>query len=85
MGLETVAIRAPQTPCHAITMPQMMQMMHLAFLASPPLKNHLQHNLKQPSLEAPSSPSMWRVYVYLSRATPPNPLTTPFVRQTQLR
>ena len=85
VGLETVAFRAPQTPCHAITMPQMMQMMHLAFLASPPLKNHLQHNLKKPSLEAPSSPSMCRVYVYLSRATPPNPLTTHFVRQTQLR
>ena len=85
VGLETVAFRAPQNPCHAITMPQMMQIMHLAFLASPPLKNHLQHNLKKPSLEAPSSPSMCRVYVYLSRATPPNPLTTHFVRQTQLR
>ena len=54
VGLETVAFRAPQTPCHAITMPQMMQMMHLAFLASPPLKNHLQHNLKKPSLDVPS-------------------------------
>ena len=50
--------------------------MHLASLASPPLKNHLQHNLKKPSLEAPSSPSMCRVDVYLSRATPPDPLTT---------
>ena len=47
------------------------------------LKNHLQHNLKKPSLDAPSSPSMCRIYVYLSRATPP--LTTHFVRQTQLR
>ena len=64
---------------------QMMQMMQIAFLASPPLKNHLQHNLKIPSLDAPSSPSMCRVYVYLLRATPPDPLTTHFVRQTQLR
>ena len=50
-----------------------MQMMQIAFLASPPLKNHLQHNLKKPSLDAPSSPSMCRVYVYLLRATPPRP------------
>ena len=64
----------------------MMQMMQIALLASPPLKNHLQHNLKKPSLDAPSSPSMCRVYVYLLRATPPpDPLTTHFVRQTQLR
>ena len=62
----------------------MMQMMQIAFLASPPLKNHLQHNLKKPSLDAPSSPSMCRVYVYPLR-TPPDPLTTHFVRQTQLR
>ena len=58
--------------------------MQIAFLASPPLKNHLQHNLKKPSLDAPSSPSTCRVYVYLLRATPPDPLTTHFVRQAQL-
>ena len=52
-----------------------MHMMQIAFLASPPLKNRLQHNLKKPSLDAPSSPSMRRVYVYLLRATPPGPLT----------
>ena len=63
---------------------QMMQVMQIAFLASPPLKNHLQHNLKKPSIRPPSSPSMCRVYVYLLRATPPNPLTTHFVRQAQL-
>ena len=61
-----------------------MQMMQIAFLASPPLKNHLQHNLKKPSIRPPSSPSMCRVYVYLLRATPPDPLTTHFVRQAQL-
>ena len=59
--------------------------MQIAFLASPPVKNHLQHNLKKASLDAPSSPSMCRVYVYLLRATPPDPPTTHFVRQTQLR
>ena len=47
----------------------MMQMMQIAFLASPPLKNHL----KKPSIRPPSSPSMCRVYVYLLRATPPRP------------
>ena len=62
----------------------MMQMMQIAFLASPPLKNHLQDNLKKPSIRPPSSPSMCRVYVYLLRATPPDPLTTHFVRQAQL-
>ena len=51
----------------------MMQMMQSAFLASPPLKNHLQHNLKKPSIRPPSSPSMCRVYVYLLRATPARP------------
>ena len=50
---------------------QMMQVMQIAFLGSPPLKNHLQHNLKKTFLDAPSSPSMCRVYVYLLRATPP--------------
>ena len=48
-------------------------MMQVAFLASPPLKNHLQHNLKKPSIRPPSSPSMCRVYVHLLRATPPRP------------
>ena len=42
----------------------MMQMMHFAFLASPPLKHHLQHNLKKSSLEAPSSPNMCRINIY---------------------
>ena len=32
----------------------------------------------------PPPPSMCRVYVYLLRATPPDPLTTHFVRQAQL-
>ena len=61
----------------------MMQVMQIAFLASPPLKNHLQHNLKKPSIRPPSSPSMCRVYVYLLRATPPRPPNY-FVRQAQL-
>ena len=51
----------------------MKQMKQIAFLASPPLKNHLQHNLKEPSIRPPSSPSMCRVYAYLLRATPPRP------------
>ena len=46
-----------------------MQMMKIAFLASPPLKNHL----KKPSIRPPSFPSMCRVYVYLLRAAPPRP------------
>ena len=61
-------------------------MMQIAFLASPPLKNHLQHNLKKPSLDAPSSASMCRVYMYPPR--PPNyslrsPNTTPLAPSTK--
>ena len=50
------------------------QTMH--FLHHHPLQNHKNITSKQPpkpSIRAPSSPSMCRVYVYLLRAHPPKP------------
>ena len=58
----------------------MMQMMQIAFLASPPLKNNLQHNLKtfHPCTLLPQHVPSLRV------PFAGDPLTTHFVRQAQL-